>query len=168
MDFVLDYVSVTTFWTIFFTVHALLAVALLGALTHQAVSVLAPARQAAGGGGFGTRFRGVHGAAYTGAVCVLWILTLAFGGWIYTKYRIYVRIPMEQEGFWKTLGMFELKEQLATIGLCMLPAYWFFWKNVKDPKYDSARRCTTVMLAGIAWFMFLVGQVVNNVRGFGS
>ena len=44
-DFLLDYISVNTFWTILFTVHALLAVALLGALTHQAVAVLMPVRQ---------------------------------------------------------------------------------------------------------------------------
>jgi hypothetical protein len=168
MDVVFDYISVNTFWTILFTIHALLAVALLGALTHQALSVLAPVRQGAAAGGFVTRFRGVQGAGYAGAVCVLWILTFAFGGWIYTKYRIYVRIPIEQEGFWKTQGVFELKEHLAAIGLGMLPIYWFFWKNVKDAAYENARRWTTVVLAGMAWYMFLVGHIVNNVRGFGS
>jgi hypothetical protein len=44
MDFVLDYISVSTFWTILFMIHGLLAVALLGALTHQAAAVLAPPR----------------------------------------------------------------------------------------------------------------------------
>ena len=168
MDFLFDYISVTTFWTVLFTMHALLAVALLGALTHQAIAVLAPLRQGAATGGFVARYRRVQGPAYAGAVCVLWILTFAFGGWIYTKYRIYVRIPIEQEGFYKTLGMFELKEHLAVIGLGMLPIYWFFWKNAKNTEYDSARRWTTVVLAAMVWFMFLVGQVVNNVRGFGS
>ena len=57
MDFVYDYISVNTFWTILFIIHALLAVALLGALTHQAMSVLMPVRQAAGPAGFVTRFR---------------------------------------------------------------------------------------------------------------
>ena len=38
-EFLLDYISVNTYWTILFTIHALLAVALLGALTHQALSV---------------------------------------------------------------------------------------------------------------------------------
>jgi hypothetical protein len=168
MDFLFDYISVTTFWTILFTVHALLAVALLGALTHQAISVLAPLRQGAATRGFVARYRRVQGSAYAGAVCLLWILTFAFGGWIYTKYRIYVRIPIEQEGFYKTLGLFELKEHLAVIGLGMLPIYWFFWKNAGNTEYDSARRWTTVVLAAMVWFMFLVGQVVNNVRGFGS
>ena len=94
-DFVLDYVSVTTFWTVFMVVHGLLAVALLGALSHQAMSVLMPVRQVAGPGGFVTRFRAVQGAGYATAVCVLWVVTFMFGAWIYTKYRMYVRIPIE-------------------------------------------------------------------------
>ena len=167
-DFILDYVSDNTFWTILFIVHALLAVALLGALTHQAMSVLIPVRQGAGGGGFVTRFRSVQGAGYATAVCVLWILTFIFGAWIYTKYRMYVRIPIEQEGFWKTQGVFELKEHLATICLGLLPIYWYFWKNARNPEYDSPRKWLTVTLAAMCWYIFLTGHVVNNVRGFGS
>jgi hypothetical protein len=167
-DFVLDYISVNTFWTILFIVHALVAVALLGALTHQAMSVLMPVRHTPGAGNFVTRFRAVQGSGYATAVCVLWIVTLFFGAWIYTKYRMYVRIPIEQEGFWKTQGVFELKEHLATIGLGLLPIYWFFWKNARNAEYDSPRKWLTVTLAGMCWYMFLVGHIVNNVRGFGS
>jgi hypothetical protein len=166
MDFILDYISVNTFWTILSIVHALLAVALLGALTHQTVAVLAPARARAGGG-FVTRFRSVSGPVYAGVVCVLWVLTFIFGGWIYAKYRIYVRIPIEQEGLWKTLGSFELKEHLSTIGLGLLPFYWYLWKNARAAAFDSARKWLTVVLAGICWVAFLVGHVVNNTRGFG-
>src|SRR5882724_1439958 len=130
MDFVLDYISVNTFWTILSTTHALLAVALLGALTHQAAAVLAPPR-AGVAGGFVTHFRSVSGPRYAAAVCVLWVLAFLFGGWIYTKYRIYVRIPIEQAGFWKTQGVFEMKEHLVTIGLGLLPVYWYLWRNAR-------------------------------------
>ena len=167
-DFVLDFVSVTTFWTILMIVHGLLAVTMLGALTHQAMSVLAPVRQVAGSSGIVTRFRAVQGAGYAAAVCVLWVVTFFFGAWIYTKYRMYVRIPIEQQGFWKTQGVFELKEHLAVIGLGLLPIYWLLWKDVRNPDYASARKWLTVVLAGMVWFMFLVGHIVNNVRGFGS
>ena len=168
MDFIYDYIPVNTFWTILFIVHALLAVALLGALTHQAMSALMRARQAAGPAGFVTRFTAVHGPSYAAAVCVLWIATFIFGAWIYAKYRIYVRIPIEQDGFWKTQGAFELKEHLATIGLGLLPIYWYFWKNARTVDYDSARKWLTVTLAAMCWYMFLTGHIVNNVRGFGS
>ena len=167
-DFLLDYISVNTFWTILFIVHALLAVALLGALSHQAMSVLMPVRQVLGSAGFVTRFRSVRGAGYASAVCVMWIVTFIFGAWIYTKYRMYVRIPIEQAGFWKTQGVFELKEHYATIGLGLLPIYWYLWKNARVPEYDNARKGLTVVLAAMCWFIFLAGHVVNNVRGFGS
>ena len=171
MDFVLDYISVNTFWTILFIIHALLAVTLLGALTHQAAAVLAPPRAGAGGG-FVTHFRAVSGPRYATAVCLLWVLAFIFGGWIYTKYRIYVRLPIEQEGLWKTLGAFELKEHLATIGLGLLPVYWHLWKNAPHvtniAAYTSARKWLTVVLAAICWYAFLTGHIVNNVRGFGS
>ena len=167
-DFLLDYVTVNTYWSILFTVHALLAVALLGALTHQGMSVLMPVRQAAGDGGFVTRFRAVQGAGYAAAVCVLWIVTFFFGAWIYTKYRMYVRIPIEQQGYWKTQGFFEMKEHLASIGLGLLPIYWYFWKNGRNAEYDGARKGVTLVLAAFCWFIFLTGHIVNNVRGFGS
>ena len=169
MDFVFDWISVNTFWTILFIAHALLAVALLGALTHQAMTVLVtrPAG-VAGGRGFVMRFSTVHGASYATAICVLWIVTWIFGAWIYTKYRLYVRIPIEADGFWKTQGVFELKEHIATMALGLLPIYWFFWKNARDPEYDSARKWLTVTLAAFCWYNFLVGHIVNNVRGFGS
>jgi hypothetical protein len=168
MDFVFDYISTNTYWTILLIAHGLLAIALLGALTHQSMSVLAPVRQRAGSAGFVTRFRAVQGAGYAGAVCVLWIGTFIFGAWIYSEYRIYVRIPIEQAGFWKTQGFFEMKEHLATIGLGLLPIYWYLWKNFGNADYHNARKWVTVYLAGACWFVFLVGKVVNNVRGFGS
>jgi hypothetical protein len=168
-DFLLDYISVNTYWTILFTIHALLAVALLGALTHQAASVLMPVRAvAADGPTFVERFRAVHGAGYAAAVCVLWFVTFLFGAWIYTKYRMYVRIPIEQEGFWKTQGAFELKEHLASIGIGLLPIYWYLWKNARITENDSPRKWLTVTLAAFCWYIFLTGHLVNNVRGFGS
>ena len=166
MDFVLDYISVNTFWTILSTGHALLAVALLGALTHQAAAVLAPPR-AGPRDGFVAHFRAVAGPRYSAAVCVLWVLVFVLGAWIYARYRLHVRILIEQEQLWKTLGAFELKEHIATIGLGLLPAYWYLWQNARNAAYDRARKWLTAVLAAICWYAFLSGHVVNNVRGFG-
>src|SRR5262245_61270198 len=93
VDFLFEYISANTYWTIFLIIHGLLAMALLGALTHQAMSVLRPVRHQTQGAGFVTRFRAVQGAGYAPAVCLLWIVTFIFGAWIYTEYRIYIRIP---------------------------------------------------------------------------
>jgi hypothetical protein len=64
--------------------------------------------------------------------------------------------------------VFDLKEHIASIGLGLLPIYWFFWKNARNAEYDSARKWLTVVLAVMVWYMFLVGHILNNVRGFGS
>ncbi len=167
MSFIFDYMSVNAFWTIVLIVHSLLAVATLGALTHQAVSVLTPVHRVTAPAGFVARVRAVYGAGYATAICVLWVTTFIIGAWIYTKYRIAIRIPLERTGYWKTLGFFELKEHVAALGLGVLPAYWFFWKNPKSAAYDSARKAVTLLLAAMCWFAFLVGHVLNNARGFG-
>jgi hypothetical protein len=166
MDFIFDYISVNTYWTILLIIHGLLAIALLGAITHQASSVLMPVRAPAGG--FVTRFRAVKGAGYATAICVLWVVTFIMGAWIYIKYRTYVRIPIERAGYWKTQGFFDLKEHVVTIGLCLLPVYWYLWKNGNVPDYATARKWVTVVLAAFCWFGFLIGHILNNVRGFGS
>ena len=111
-----DFISVNTFWTILLIVHGLLAVALLGR-AHASGRGRADAGAAERPAGFVTRFRAVPAAGYATAVCVLWVLTFIMGAWIYTKYRIYIRIPIEQAGHWKTQGFFELKEHVASIGI---------------------------------------------------
>jgi hypothetical protein len=141
----MEMISVGTFWTIWLLVHLLFAVELLGALTHQAMAVALPVRRAAGG--IVTRFRAVPAPGYATAVCVLWVLTFIVGSFIYTKYRIFVRIPLEQSGYYKTQGFFDFKEHVATLGLVLLPGYWYLWKNAQKPEYDSARKMVTLVLA---------------------
>jgi len=159
-------ISDNAFWTIWLLIHLLLAVGLLGALTHQAMAVALPARQTAGG--IVARFRSVSAPTYATAVCVLWVLTFLVGSYIYPSYRINIRIPLEQGHYFKTGGFFDFKEHIAAIGLVLLPAYWFFWKNAQNPEYDNARKGVTLVLAAMCWFLFIVGHVLNNTRGFGS
>jgi len=159
-------VSTNTLWSLWLFVHLILAVGLLGALTHQAMAVALPVRRAAVG--IVTRFRAVPAAGYATAVCVLWVLTFLVGSYIYTQYRIYIRIPLEQTGHYKTGGFFDFKEHVASIGLTLLPAYWYFWKNAQNPDYDNARKGVTLVLAVMCWFLFIVGHVLNNTRGFAS
>ncbi|HVY58640.1 MAG TPA: hypothetical protein VHA77_12385 [Xanthobacteraceae bacterium] len=157
-------ISINTFWTIWLLIHLLLAIGLVGALTHQAMAVALPVRRPSPG--IVTRFRAVPAAGYATAVCVLWILTFILGSYIYTKYRVYVRIPLEQGRYYKSVGFFDFKEHVATLGTVLLPAYWFFWKNAQNPEYDMARKMLTLVLAVMVWFLFIVGHVLNNARGF--
>jgi hypothetical protein len=150
-------------WLALLIIHGLLAFLLLGAITHQVVSVWAPAR--ARRGNILARFSAVPGAGYVNAVIVLYVVTAIVGGWIYTLYRISARLTLEQGHFWKTFGAFELKEHFIALGLALLPAYWYFWRTEANTR---ARLILTTLLAFIIWWGFIVGHLTNNIRGLAT
>jgi len=152
--------------TLLLIIHGLLAVALLGAVTHQAIGVLLPARKTMDT--FVGRMRAVSAPSYVSAIIILYMATTLFGGIVYAEYRIAVRVVLEQLDLWKANGAFELKEHFAALGLGMLPAYFYFWRRPLAEGYARARAVITATLAFIVWWNFLVGHVVNNIRGFGS
>ena len=152
--------------TILLITHGLLAVALLGAITHQAISVWLPARRAADS--FVARVRGVQAASYVTAIIVLYLATAILGGIIYPEYRLNVRVVLEQLELRLANGSFELKEHFVAVGLGMLPAYWHFWRKPLAEDHARTRAVLTAVLAFIVWWSFLVGHVLNNIRGFGS
>jgi hypothetical protein len=166
MDIIFDVMSGQTFWKILLFLHFLLAVGLLAAVTLQAVAVLMPAQQAAGD--FIERFRPVPAVSYTTAIVVLYALNFILGAWVYVKYRTYVRIPMEQLGHWWTVGSFEFKEHVMTMGIALLPAYWYFWRQPLSDEHASTRRWLTLFLAFSVWYAFLIGHIANDFRGVGS
>jgi hypothetical protein len=147
-------------------VHGLCAVALLGALTHQAISVLWPAR--ARTGSFVSSLRSVPSATYTNAIIVLFILTAILGSIIYTEYRISIRVTLQDYRMHVPEGAFELKEHFLSIGLGLLPAYWYYWRPDPAKAFASTRVMVTALLAAIVWYAFLTGHVLNDIRGFGS
>jgi hypothetical protein len=144
--------------------HGLLAVGLLGAITHQTIGVWTPARGQSAS--FIGRMRSVSAASYANAIIVLYLLTATLGAIIYPSYRLNVRIVLEQMQLFKQNGAFELKEHLVAIGLGMLPAYWYFWRQPLAREYARARASVTLILAVVVWWSFLVGHVLNNIRGF--
>ena len=144
-------------------VHGLLAVALLGAITHQAWSV-APRRAGAASLSFTGRFRSVESSAYATAIVVLFVVTALGGALLYPQYRLDVRTALEDLQLRSANGVFEIKEHLVAIGLGLLPAYWLYWKALL-PEQSAARRYLTWLLAFIVWWSFLVGHVLNNIKG---
>lgn len=148
--------------TVLLIVHGLLAVALLGAITHQALSVVAPS---AGNRSFVARFRRVNAAAYAGPIVVLFLLTALGGGLLYPQYRIDVRTTLEDLQLRSANGVFEIKEHLVAVGLGLLPAYWLFWRTPLAADQAQSRRYATWMLAFVVWWGFLIGHVLNNIKG---
>jgi hypothetical protein len=145
--------------------HGLVAVALLGALTHQTLATWAPAR--ARPGSFFGRFRAVPTAAFANAIVVLYAISTILGAVVYLYFRVDVRPALEQAGHWQALGLFDIKEHFAAIGLALLPAYWVCWQQPRADEPARARTALTSILAFIVWWSFLIGHVTNNIKGFG-
>ena len=143
-------------------IHGLIAVALLGSITHQTAAACWPAMK---GGSFVNSFRAVAGARYTVANIILYLVVGVLGAVIYPTYRLAVRPYLESAQLWTINGTFEVKEQFVAVGLGMLPLYWLVWRAPLDAKLASARAAITAMLCFIVWYSFLVGHVLNNVRG---
>jgi hypothetical protein len=150
--------------TVLLIVHGLLAVVLLGGITHQAFSVV-PLAASSDRRSFWARFRNVNGPAYVVPIVVLFVVTSVLGGGIYPHYRIYVRTFLEDMSMARSNGVFEIKEHLVAIGLSVLPAYWLYWRTPLGPEDAAARRYLTWLLAFVIWWGFLVGHVLNNIKG---
>jgi hypothetical protein len=150
--------------TIFLLIlHGLLGVVLLGALTHQSVSLLRG--RAARGFAFLDRYAGARDRTFTTAVVALFVAELALGAIIYPAYRLSVRIPFEEMSLGWAIGVFELKEHFAGLGLAVLPYYAYTWKSELAGTLRVDRLVITLILAFIVWWDFLVGHVLNNIRG---
>jgi hypothetical protein len=143
--------------------HGLLAVALLGAITHQALSTAK--RVSVAERSFIDKFRSVGAASYSNAIVVLFVVTCIGGALLYPPYRLDVRPTLEDLDLRAANGVFEIKEHLAAIGLGLLPAYWFFWRQPLSVEGVVPRRYLTWILAFVIWWNFLVGHILNNIRG---
>lgn len=143
--------------------HGLVAVALLGAITHQLVSALRARRIA--GVGFIQRYTGVNERVFTHAVIWLYLAAVLLGGVIYPIYRLEVRVPFEEMLLGWAVGSFELKEHFAGIALCVLPLYAWLWRPEQAETHGRDRIAITALLAFVVWWDFLVGHVLNNIRG---
>ena len=145
-------------------VHGLLAVALLGAITHQAWSVV-PRRAGAGALSFTDRFRSVDSTAYATAIVVLFVVTAIGGALLYPQYRLDVRTTLEDLQLRAANGVFEMKEHFAAVALGLLPAYWLAWRPPLSLERADTRKYLTWILAFTAWWSFVVGELLNNIKG---
>jgi hypothetical protein len=151
--------------TVLLIVHGLIAVALLGAITHQALAVLLPVQGRSGP--LVTRFRAVFTPAFANTVVILYIVSVVLGGTIYLWFRTDIRPDLERAGEWTAIGVFDLKEHFVSIGLALLPAYWICWRRPLAEVSPRTRTALTATLAFIVWWGFIVGHVLNNILGFG-
>jgi hypothetical protein len=148
---------------ILLVLHVLVGAALLGALTHQSFSVsrkpVAPPRS------FVQRFRGVSSPTFTNVVVLLFFTNVVLGGLLYPRYRVDVRPTLEDLQLRAANGVFETKEHFAAVALGLLPAYWLAWRPPLAPSRAETRKYLTWMLAFVVWWSFVVGELLNNIKG---
>ncbi len=142
--------------------HGLLAMTLVGAITHQGLSSW---RKAAPARSFIDRFRAVPGPGYANAVVVLYLVTFALGAYIYPTFVLDVKGFIIRIGMRTTIGVFQVKEHVAVIGLVLLPVYWHFWKRAPLADNVLTRRILTTVMMAAVWWSLVIGHVLNNLRG---
>jgi hypothetical protein len=144
--------------------HGLLAVGLLGAITHQALAVSAR-RVAVRTRSFFARFRATEASAYGTPVVFLYLAVMALGAVLYPRYRFLVRPLLQTLDLRSANGAFELKEHFSAIGLMLLPAYWACWRHPLVAEYESARLWLTWIIALTVWWNFVTGQLLVAIKG---
>ena len=139
--------------------HGITSVILLGGLTHQVATSIRCRRAP---GRFFIHYQAVNGMVMSNAIVVAYLATFVLGTLIYPAYRLDVRIALVEMQLPWAIGLFEVKEHWAAIGLASLPLYRDLWLNSHD---STGRTVLTVLLASVVWFNFVVGHLLNNLRG---
>jgi hypothetical protein len=142
--------------------HGLVAIALIGAVTHQGLTVWrkhGPAEL------FINRFRAILAVRFATSITVLYVLAFALGAYIYPTYVLDVKGSIADYGMRKTVGLFQIKEHMAVIGLALLPVYWHFWRSVPLTTAIGTRRFLTTFLMLGVWWNLIIGHVLNNLKG---
>ena len=139
--------------------HGLAAVVLIGGLTHQVAASVSAGRPASG---FLRHYSAVDGSVMANAIVLAYLVTFILGMLIYPTYRLDVRIALVEMRLPWAIGLFEVKEHWAAIGLASLPLYRHLWRSGEAP---AGRSMLTALLALVVWFNFVVGHLLNNLRG---
>jgi len=147
------------FWTI---LHGIVAIGLLGATTHQGLTVW---RKPVPATLFVDRFRAIPAARFATAVVVLYLLTFALGAYIYPTYVLDVKGAIADYGMRRTVGVFQIKEHVSVIGLSLLPIYWHYWRTVPLSNGARIRRFLTTLLMFASWWNLIIGHLLNNIKG---
>src|SRR5262245_54326321 len=147
-------------------IHGLVAVALLGAITHQTLATWAPAGAPAAS--FLRRFRAVPSASFANVIVLLYVVSALLGATLYLYFRVDVRPELDRGGHWPAPGLFDLREHFISIRWGLVPADWVCWRRPLADAPGRIRAVLTAVLAFIVWWSFLIGHVMNNIMGFRS
>jgi hypothetical protein len=100
--------------TVLVIIHGLVAVALLGAITHQMLATWAPSGDQPSS--FFSRLRAVKPASFATAIVVLYAVSALLGAILYFYFKIDIEPKLELDRRWQAIGFFDLKEDFVAIG----------------------------------------------------
>jgi hypothetical protein len=152
-------------WITLLILHGVGAFLLLGALTHQTISVWVPIHVHVSS--FFDRTRAVSAKNYSVAIIWFYIATFVLGMIIYPEFKLTANNILVAQHWEKSLASFEFKEHVAAFGLALLPAYYYYWRPPLAKERDFVRAMLTSVLTFISWAGFIVGHVLNNIAGLG-
>ncbi|MHB1036326.1 MAG: hypothetical protein ACYC35_30275 [Pirellulales bacterium] len=140
-------------------VHLLAAAFALGAVTHHGWLVLRAGTPQA------------LRARYAKWMAIGYPLALLTGVLIYPSYNVLVRKPpigvLEKDARW-AVGLFEIKEHLATLALAMLP--WLVLSARRQGQLTHLERSNYVLATCVftilVYYVFITGGLVTAVRSF--
>lgn len=140
-------------------VHALAAMVMLGAVTHQVVVAWRALR-----GRLNRRLARIYGV--TGLVAC--VVTTAFGAATYPSYRYYVRGHYLDHCALGLSKLFDVKEDLAVFALLYAALVWLAVRGLerrspRDHLWIYAG--STYALAGLVWFNAVSGFLITLARG---
>lgn len=141
-------------------VHALAAMALLGAVTHQGVLAVAFLR-----GRFG---RARLERVYVRIVAWLYPITFTLGALLYPTYRVRVRAEILDAAAPWASNAFDIKENLAALGL-LLAVTLATTRPAFSPGPEEGRTrlhaIATLSLAALTWTQVILGLLVTAEEG---
>jgi hypothetical protein len=121
--------------------HAFVATGLIGAITHQTISVLWPTVKRSAS--FISGLRAVSSGTYIKAIIVMFVLNALLGAIVYADYRNIVRPTLQEYRMFKAEGLMEVKEHALAIVFGLLPAYWYYWQRPMADAGPMNRSITT-------------------------
>lgn len=141
--------------------HAVVAIVLVGAATHQAVVLWGALR-----GRPRPRLARIYGAV----IAVSYVATTLLGALAYPAFRVNVRgLYLDANAAWAS-NLFDIKEDLAALGLPLALGAWWLGR-VATRAGESATRplpLTVVAVFGtaaIVWFGVVSGLLITLTRG---
>ena len=143
--------------------HGMMAVFLVGAITHQAIGVWKT--KPVPSGTFFQSLINVRGMTYVNVIVILYLITALLGGTVYPFYVLDVKGSLTDAQMTEAVGAFEIKEHFAIVGLAMLQSYWYLWKKVPATEFRRSRQLNTTLICAMVWTTFVVGHILNNIKG---